>query len=269
MTTGRRAPRLPAVYGGLIRAEVMATAGYRAGMVVGLLGWVIPFVMMALWRGAAADGAIEGITADQFTTYFGLVLFTSALSLNGMLVYDFSPLVRDGRLAHYLVRPYHPFHNLIAMGLARSLFFGPAAGVLLAAVLVIVGGPIDAGALPTALGAWLIGSVAAGHIAALAGTIALWVTEAYGVQSIVLGLEGLLGGLYAPVALLPGFLAVVGRHNPFWFQVGAPSELLAGIIEPAAGLRAMAEGLVWIVVLHAVFRVVWRRGVRQFELVGG
>jgi ABC-type uncharacterized transport system permease subunit len=31
----------------------------------------------------------------------------------------------------------------------------------------------------------------------------------------------------------------------------------------------MAEGLVWIVVLHAVFRVVWRRGVRQFELVGG
>jgi len=220
--------------------------------------------------GAAADGAIEGITADQFTVYFGLVLVTTALSFSGVLVYEFSPLVHDGRLADYLVRPYHPYHNLVAQGLSWGVFRAPTVAVLFALVLAVLGGSVRLGlTLPLAVALWLAGVVGAGYLAALAGTIALWVTKSYGLQSVVIGLEGLIGGLYAPIRLLPAWLEPLGHHNPFWFQVGAPSELLAGILDRSAGVAALLEALVWIAVLHVVFRAVWKRGVRQYELVGG
>ncbi len=264
------APRLTTVYGALVKGEVMATAGYRANLIVSMIGWVVPFVMLALWRGAAADGPVEGITADQFTVYFAVVLVTTTLSLTGLLIYEFSPLVHNGQLAHYLQRPYHPFHNLIAKGIAFGIFRAATVGVLFTALLVFVGGDVQTGAeLGTAVVLWVVGMIGAGYLAAISGTIALWVTKAFGVQSLVIGAEALIGGLYAPISLLPGWLEVVGRHNPFWFQMGAPAELLAGIIDVGAGLNAIAEGVVWVVALHAIFRWVWAKGLEQFEVVGG
>ena len=263
-------PRLPTVYRALVRGEVIATSGYRANLVVSMIGWVVPFVMLALWRGAAADGPIEGITQGQFTVYFGVVLVTTTLSLTGYLIYGFSPLVHDGRLAHYLQRPYHPFHNLVAEGLAHGVFRAATVAVLFAGLLAFIGGSLHLWPeLPVAAGVWLVGSVAAGYLASLAGAIALWITKAYGVQSLVIGAEGLLGGMYAPVALLPGWLEAISRHMPFWYVIGAPSELLAGIADSGDGLIAMGEAAMWVAVLHAVFRRVWARGMRQFELVGG
>jgi ABC-2 type transport system permease protein len=254
----------------LVRGEVIATSGYRANLVVSMIGWVVPFVMLALWRGAAADGPIEGVDQGQFTVYFGVVLVTTTLSLTGYLIYGFSPLVHDGRLAHYLQRPYHPFHNLVAEGLAHGIFRAATVAVLFAVLLGFVGGMVHTGSeLPTAVMLWVVGSVASGYLAGLAGTIALWVTKAYGVQSLVIGAEGLLGGMYAPIRLLPAWLEVLSRHTPFWYSIGAPSELLAGITDTVDGLLAVVEAAGWIVALHFVFRRVWARGLLQFELVGG
>lgn len=264
------APRLPTVYGALLRGEMMATSGYRANLIISMIGWVVPFVMLALWRGAAADGPIESITAGQFTTYFAVVLLTTAFSLAGHLIYGFTPLVHDGRLAHYLQRPYHPFHNIIADALSATAFRAITVFVLFAGVLGLVGAEFGpSAALPVAVLLWVAGLVGTAYIAALAGTTALWVTRAYGLQSLAIGAEGLLGGMYAPVMLLPGWLEIIARHTPFWFQIGAPAELVAGILDTRDGLIAIAEAVVWVGALHALFRVVWRRGLRQYELVGG
>ncbi len=264
------APSLPRIYGALVRGELIATSGYRANLIVSIVGWVIPFVMLALWRGAAEDGAIEGVTAGQFTSYFALILLTTTLSFSAHLIYGFTPLVHEGRLADYLVRPYHPFHNLIAGGAARVAFRAPVAAVFCIGVITILGGALGGWRNAViAIPVWIIGALTSGYLGALAGSLALWVTKAYAVQSLVIGTEGLLGGLYAPIALLPGWLEVVARHTPFWFQIGAPAELMAGMIGPGDGLQVIAEGVVWLVVLHVVFRTVWRRGVTQYELVGG
>ena len=263
-------PRLDLLYRALLRAEIMKTSGYRANIAISALGWVVPFVMLALWRGAAADGAIEGVAAGQFTTYFVVVLVTTASAIGGYLVYGFAPLVHEGRLAHYLVRPYHPMHNLVAQGIAENAVGLPTVAVLGTVVLVATGGTLAFGwAVPVAIALWIVGAVATLYVAALTGTLALWITKSFGLQSIVLGADGLLGGLYAPVRLLPGWLEPVARHSPFWFQVGAPSELVAGMITVQEGLIALAEAGAWVAALHVLFGRVWVRGVRQYELVGG
>ncbi len=52
----------------MVRAEMQAAAAYRAQLFLSMLAWVVPLAFLALWRGAAADGPIGGITAPQFST---------------------------------------------------------------------------------------------------------------------------------------------------------------------------------------------------------
>lgn len=55
-------------------------------------------------------------------------------------------------------------------------------------------------------------------------------------------------------------------HQPMWFAVGAPAEIVSGIADP--GWWAVVEAVAWVVLLDRVFRVVWSRGVRRYEAVG-
>ena len=115
--------RLARYYAALLRAELAATAQYRLQLVVGIVGWVVPFVMIALWRSAAAEAPIEGVTAGQFTTYFlGILLITSS-GVMGTLVFGFGHLVYSGQLSVLLLRPFHPLHSMVARQLAAG---GPA-----------------------------------------------------------------------------------------------------------------------------------------------
>ena len=107
-----RATSLPRVYRTLLSSELAAAATYRAQLLVGALGWVVPLAMLALWRGAGGDEPIEGITAGQLTTYYLVVLVVTGLSPIGALIFGLSELVYSGRLSSLLLRPVHPLHGL-------------------------------------------------------------------------------------------------------------------------------------------------------------
>ena len=40
----------------LLRAELQAAAAYRAQLILGIFGWVVPLAFMVLWTGAAGGG---------------------------------------------------------------------------------------------------------------------------------------------------------------------------------------------------------------------
>jgi ABC-type uncharacterized transport system permease subunit len=49
---------------------------------------------------------------------------------------------------------------------------------------------------------------------------------------------------------------------------GAPTEILQGSVTPERAAFILAGQTVWLIVCCAVFRVVWRRGVRAYSAVG-
>ncbi|GIG41803.1 ABC-2 family transporter protein [Cellulomonas phragmiteti] len=252
----------------LLRAEVQARSAYRAQILLGSLGWVVPLAFLALWRDAAADGPVGGITAAGFTTYFAVLLAMSNLWLTGTVVFATAGRVHSGQLSAMLLRPAPPLLVPVAEGLATNVFRLPVVLVGVP-VLVLLGG----GAVTSDPADWLlapavgvVGIVAVTYVASLVACVAFWMTKAQGVMGLVIGLEWVLGGMVAPVALMPGPLPALLVHQPFWYAGGAPAEILAGIGDH--GPTVLLEALAWVLVLHLLLRVVWRRGLRRYEAVG-
>ena len=68
------------------------------------------------------------------------------------------------------------------------------------------------------------------------------------------------------MALLPGILPSLVRHQPLWYADAAGPEILSGISEPSVWL--VLEAAAWVVVLHLAYRRLWRRAVKRYEAVG-
>ena len=252
----------------LLRAELQAAAAYRAQLILGIFGWVVPLAFMVLWTGAAGREGVQQIGAGQFTTYFAVVLVTTNISFTAPLVYGLSRLVHSGELSARLLRPHHPLLSIIARGISQVLYSLLPMGIIVPAIVVLGDGALtdrsDQLILAPFIG--IVGLVGAGYIAALVATLAFWMTKASGAQSLLYGLEWIAGGVIGPVLLLPGNLPDILRHQPLWYAVGAPAEMVSGISD--LGMGVVFEAFAWVVALHVVFGGVWRRGLRRYEAVG-
>ena len=114
--------------------------------------------------------------------------------------------------------------------------------------------------------ATLLGTLAVVYLAAMAGAIAFWMTKAQGVQGLLVGAEWVLGGIVAPIALLPGPWPEILRHQPFWYADAAAPEILSGISAPSVWI--VAEAAVWVFGLHLLYGVLWRRALLKYDAVG-
>jgi ABC-2 type transport system permease protein len=262
------AARLVRLYAGLLRAELQAASAYRAQIVLSALAWVVPLAFMALWRGASATAPVNGITQGQFTAYFALLLATTSLQVILPVIFMFGDLVYTGHLSALLLRPGHAIHTIVAKGLSNKAFSMPALLVLVPVVLVTTHATLVASpsTVLVAVVTCVLGLVGSTYLAAMAGALAFWMTKAQGVQGLLVGAEWILGGIIAPVALLPGPLAAIVPHQPLWFADAALPELLSGI-RPASPLMPV-EAAAWVVVLHLTYRLLWRRALRKYEAVG-
>jgi ABC-2 type transport system permease protein len=260
--------RVTRVYGGLMRSELQAASTYRSQLVLGALSWVVPVAFMALWRGAAAGGDVEGITGAQFTTYYAVVMLTTSLQLSRSLAFDVEPLVHSGQLSALLLRPHHPMHVLVARGVAQLTYKVTPLLLVVPALIVFLGGTVSDDPVQWTLAAALVplGFVCDVYLSLMMGALALWITRSVALSGLVFGAEWLIGGLVAPVALMPGPLPDVLRHQPLWFAIGAPAEAVSGISLLSPWM--ILEALVWVVLLHLAFARMWRRGLLRYEAVG-
>lgn len=264
--TGPR--RLARVYGALLRTELQAASTYRAQLMLGALSWVVPVAFMALWRGAAGVGDIAGITGPQFTTYYAVLLLTTSLQLSQALSFDVEPLVHSGELSALMLRPHHPMHVLVARGVAQLSYKLTPMALVVPALIVLLGGAVSREPAQWLLAAALVplGFVCEVYLGLMMGALALWVTRSAALSGLLFGAEWLIGGVVAPVALMPGPLPELLRHQPLWFAIGAPAEAISGISVLTPWM--LLEALLWVGLLHLAFARMWRRGLLRYEAVG-
>lgn len=260
--------RLVTLYAGLLRAELQAASAYRAQLVLSAFAWVVPLAFMALWRGASSAAPVSGIAQGQFTAYFALLLATTSLQVILPVIFMFGDLVYSGQLSALLLRPGHAMHTIVARAVSHKAFSVPVLLVLVPVVLVTTHATIAASPATVVIAVLtcVLGLVGSTYLAAMAGALAFWMTKAQGVQGLLVGAEWILGGIIAPVALLPGPLATVVPHQPLWFADAALPELLSGI--RAASPLMVLEAAAWVIVLHLAYRLLWQRALRKYEAVG-
>jgi ABC-type uncharacterized transport system permease subunit len=220
-------------------------------------------VLSSLWDKVSAARLAHTLAASLppggLTLYVGATewITLSVVSVHLRLEDD----IRSGALEPHLLRPKHYLVQKISESFGGMIVRLGAIGVAAIAALVIsqrAGPPASAYAYLVVLG--ILGCAIGVLLFTLAGLCAFWIRRVLPAYLIVQKLTFLLGGLFAPISLYPGWLYRIAILSPF-----AANTFIPGLqmIAPSgsAFLEGLAAQLFWLVAIAGVVALVWRAGI--------
>jgi ABC-2 type transport system permease protein len=246
---------------------------YRANLLMYLLYWLVsPIIYLAVCTSIAkANGSVNGLTANDFVTYYMTLLVVDQITSN-IVIHTFAYKVQDGTLSGELVRPIHPmltnalvnniaFKALTIMGFIPVwiiLFFlyrPEYSSVTLTGILI---------AIPALLLGFFVGYL----LTATVTSLAFWTTRVYSIHEFYFALMTLFSGQFVPLTLMPKFVQDVAQYLPYQLQIYFPIEIILGKLSNAQIVQGFVVGFIWLGVAIVLFNWVWRNGVKRFSAVG-
>ena len=233
---------------------------------LGLFVFIV-VALSSLWRAATAagGGTVGGYDVTALVWYI-VVAESCVVPIPQRTIETIGEEIGSGEVAIAMLRP------VSVLGLRYALDLGGAAGRQLCFLtagsviaLLVAGAPHDGGAMllvvPSVVLA-LATNLAAQH--ALAG-VAFWVRDARSTWFLFGKLVLIGGGVLIPLDLLPQALGAVCRVLPFASMAAAPATLAAGRMDPMLLLTQAA----WLTALLVLAAVIFSRGLRRVEVLGG
>ena len=230
---------------------------------------VILFIFWSLWKVVfSGREALAGLSLAQTLWY---LTFTETIELSkSRVLFQVQEEVKDGTLAVTLSRPYSYtlFHLSRAMGESVVKIFPILVeGLILATFLV---GPLPgyARALPFGL-ILIVAGLAVTNLWMLAiGLLAFWTEEVSPFYWILQKLVFILGGLFLPIDMFPGWLAGIARWLPFAFSAYWPAYTMVNF-SPRTFMTGLAGALAYIVALGGLVGLLFRMGKKRVHAQGG
>ncbi|HSW44676.1 MAG TPA: ABC-2 family transporter protein [Phycisphaerae bacterium] len=266
--------RLISAIPAFVRASLQTMFQYRGEIALwAIWGVVYPAVAMAMWRVAALDPksgpSIHGFEPADFAAYFLLTMIVGHIC-TAWDVYEFSFLVRTGRMSAKLLRPILPLWESLADNLAYKLLTLVILVPLWSMVAWWAQPRFTATAEQIALGVPAVLLAAAlnyllGYNLAL---LAFWLTRMDGIGECWFGASLFFGGRLAPLTIMPLPLQWAAAALPFKWVIWFPSAALMGRLPPAEIAAGLLYQGFWLAAMIVLFRWMWRTGVRRYSAVG-
>ena len=248
-----------------------ANLAYRGAVAIWVVTSIIqPLVFIVVWRTVAGSGSTGGYSADEFVAYFLLMMVVDHLTFIWHM-WEFEYRIRTGAFSPLLLRPVHPIHNDVCENVSYKLI--GLAGILPAAVLLAVVFNADlTGTTPATvlafLPAVLLAMVLRFVVEWCVALAAFWLTKVSALNAVFFSLFTFLGGQFAPLSVLPGWMQTVAAWTPFPWTLAFPVEVLLGRRTGSELLLGYGAQLVWLLVTLVVLRVLWSRATRRYSAVG-
>lgn len=246
---------------------------YRANLLMYLMYWLVsPIIYLAVWTSIAnVKGSVNGFTANDFITYYMLLLICDQITSN-IIIHTFAYKIQDGSLSGELIKPIHPmltsaltnnvaFKMLSIMGLTPIwivlffLFRPDFSSVTLVNVLL---------AIPVMILAFLIGYLLSATITSLA----FWTTRVYSIHEFYFAFILLFSGQFVPLPLMPKLIQDVAQYFPFQLLLYFPIQLILGKLPSEQIVMGYIMAGVWLIVSILLFNWVWHNGVKRYSAVG-
>lgn len=246
---------------------------YRANLLMYLLYWLIsPIIYLAVWTSIAqAKGSVSGLTANDFITYYMTLLVIDQLTSN-IVIHIFAYKVQDGSLSPELIRPVHPMlTNTLVTNIAfkalNLIVFVPIWGVLWLLYQPNFSGVAWQNIL-LAIPAVAMGFTIGFLLTAAITSLAFWTTRVYSIHEFYFAFMMLFSGQFVPLQLMPKLIQDIAQYLPFQLLIYFPIQLVLGRLTPQQVAQGFLSGAIWLVVALALFRWVWREGVKRYSAVG-
>jgi ABC-2 type transport system permease protein len=245
---------------------------YRASLVIWMISHVLePLVYLIVWStvSVTGGGSVGDYTTRQFAAYFIVLMLVNHVTYT-WIMYEFEYRVREGTFSVALLKPVHPIHSDIADNISSKLITLPLMVIIAVGLGILFHPVIDSPlwALAAALPALVLAFVVRFLLEWTLAQAAFWTTRVGAINQIYFVLVLFLSGQIAPLSLFPAPVQVIAAILPFRWMIGFPVELLLGRLSAEQVLTGLGAQAVWLAVGYALFRIVWRAGVRVYSAVG-
>lgn len=265
------ARRLVEYYKSQLAIDISLNIAYRGATAIWIFSTIMePLVPMVVWRTVAGEGSAGGLTADQYTAYFIMVLLVSSMTFIWHM-WEFEWRIRTGHFSPLLLRPIHPIHNDVSENLSFKLI--SLVGIIPAAILLGMVFNADFGGtsaldvlafIPALLLAMVLRFVVEWTLA----LAAFWLTKVSAINNLFDVAFLFLGGQFAPLDVMPGWIRTLALLSPFPWSISFPVEVALGRRDGGEILVGYAAQLGWIAFAIAVLSLVWRRATSKYSAVG-
>ncbi len=244
---------------------------YRASGVIWIVTDLVVAVTMPLvWASASRSGLIQGFGASDFVLYYLAMLLLNSF-ITSHIAWELAMEIKEGQFSTVLVRPVPIYQWMFLRSLAwrviRPMLFFP----FLIALLFLYRGYLGDVHLFWSWPFWLslfLGHLLSFMLSMMIASFALLLEDTMALFELYYMPMMFLSGNLFPVAVLPAWARDLAHLMPFYYTVGAPTEMLIGRIDPARMLPLLGMQLVWIVGVFLVGQALWRWGLRYYTAVG-
>jgi ABC-2 type transport system permease protein len=251
---------------------------YRFNYLTRTLFSFIPlFAMLSLWRTIYAKNseghALSGYTEAQMIFYYMMVAIVDLMTAVNEDDWQIAADIREGNISQFLLKPVDylwyrlclffsgriAYISMACIPLAvfifcfRNYFVPPASGLALAAFAVSL-------VLTALLQFFLSYSMA---------MLAFWILEISTFIFILFAFEYLASGHLFPLDMLPPPLRHALWLTPFPSMLYVPISVYMGKISGNGVALNLITQLFWVLMMYALARFMWHRGIKKYEAFGG
>ncbi|MGE5249470.1 MAG: ABC transporter permease [Bacteroidota bacterium] len=246
---------------------------YRANLIMYLLYWLVsPIIYLAVWTSIAnSKGSVNGFTANDFTTYYMLLLIVDQITSN-ITIHIFAYKIQDGTLSSELIRPIHP---MLTNTLVNNIAFKAFTILGLVPVWIVLFflfrpdfSQVSWQGVLLSIPAMLLGFFTGFLLSAAISSLAFWTTRVYSVHEFYFALIQLFSGQFVPLTLMPRVVQDIAQYLPFQLLIYFPIQLIRGGLSTGEIIRGFIAGGIWLAISILCFSLVWRSGVKQYSAVG-
>ena len=263
-------------YWHIFNVGIQNTLIYRVNFFVRALFGLVPLMaFIAMWRAiyAGKTGEVSGYGLSEMISYYLLVTIVEATTSVTEDDWQIAVEIKDGHLSQFLTRPIDYLHYRFCLFCSGRMVYTLAAAAPVTLFVLwhrpYLLPPSDAMTFGCFLLSLGLAALLQFLLAFVVAMLAFWVLEISTFVFILLAFERLASGQMFPLDILPPWLAQAAMWTPFPYGVFFPVTLYLGKTTGIALARGLLMQLFWVAATYAVARLVWRRGLKTYTVVGG
>ncbi|MCK5062003.1 ABC-2 family transporter protein [Candidatus Parcubacteria bacterium] len=270
---GRLAPALRKIIA-IGKNEWQKVLTYRLSIICFRLGNLIEVAFNVIIWTVIFQGAetIRGYTYSEMLTYLIVGYIITFITTNYAFEHNISDFIHKGTLSNILLKPISFFEYVVASALGRfsvTLFSTSLIIVLLLVIFIPrMIAPANAITLLIMMPMVVMGYFIRLFLSIIIGMIAFWTIHIMGIQSSYRYIERFFAGGYFPINVLPTIFTTVSLALPFAYTWFVPLQLYLGKMSAMDGLKGLVIEIMWLFILYGIIKIVWKRGLKQYEGVG-
>lgn len=260
------------VHAAFVAASARVLWAYRFNVLIHFVSICIQIVLLrAVWTAVyGGRDQVEGVDLAALLSY--LTLANVQVWLMWPAIPDLiQQRVRDGSVGSDLARPFGFIERIVTTQLGLTVGRLPLllVGLPLAGLVGSLQPPASAIAGVAAIVGALLGYLISVHFGLIVGLAAFWMHDIRGMYVIYLFVVRFFAGALIPLWLFPDGLRAVAEYLPFQAMAYGPLAIYVGRLGGQQIVAAIASALIWLLLLHAAARVMWRRAHRIVVVQGG